>query len=216
MMQSERMRYLFFCCIGLHVAQQLSGVNVVFYYSTTFFEGVIENPLLGTTLIGAVNVGFTYVALLLMDSCRRKSLLLWSLGGMFLACCTLVLAQTGFFSGTVALLAVNVYVAFFEIGMGPIPWLIIAEMFEAKYVALAMSLCSQLNWMVCFVVSLGFPTMHEVLDQFTFIPFAVILFIAFWSTWRLVPETQGTAPHQVMAMLSPKPCTSSNVKITPW
>lgn len=73
-------RYLFYCIFALHTAQQLCGISAVFYYSTTLFENLINNPLVGTTLIGAVNVIFTYVALLLMDSCRRKSLILWSTG----------------------------------------------------------------------------------------------------------------------------------------
>ena len=55
-----------------------------------------------------------------------------------------------------ALVGVMVYVIFFEIGLGPIPWLIVAEMFEGKYVASAMSLCSQVNWACNFIIGLVF------------------------------------------------------------
>ena len=82
-------RPLLVCCVALHVAQQMCGINAVFYYSTMFFEGVIDNPLLGTTLVAAVNVAATYLAIILMDQCGRRALLLWSAGGMFL--CTLLL-----------------------------------------------------------------------------------------------------------------------------
>ena len=44
-----------------------------------------------------------------------------------------------------ALLAVMGFVFFFEIGLGPIPWLIVAEMFDQKYVATAMSVSSQVR-----------------------------------------------------------------------
>lgn len=39
----------------------------MFYYSGMFFQGVIENPLVATTLMGGINVLATYVALLIMD-----------------------------------------------------------------------------------------------------------------------------------------------------
>lgn len=101
----------------------------MFYYSGIFFNGVIEDPLVGTTIIGAVNVAATYVALLLMDRCGRRTLIMWSAAGMFASCIVIVLALLGYFSKMVALGAVASYVSFFEIGLGPIPWLIVAEMF---------------------------------------------------------------------------------------
>lgn len=238
MMVSRPMeRYMFFCIFALHTAQQMCGISAVFYYSTSLFENIVDDPLVGTTLIGTVNVIFTYVALLLMDSCRRKSLILWSIGvsddvvllgtprvksynptqsdscccsslllywcyfyqGMFLACSTLVLAQMGIFGTGVALVAVNFYVAFYEIGMGPIPWLVIAEMFEAKYVTVIMSIISQWSWFVNFFVGLVFPTMHKLLGEYTFVPFALGLIVSFFFTWIALPETHGKTPAQVVA-----------------
>ncbi len=76
------LRLLFLCALGLQAAQQLSGVNAIFYYSTTFFAGVIPDPLLGTILISVCNVLATYVALKLMDSTPRRTLLLMSCFGM--------------------------------------------------------------------------------------------------------------------------------------
>jgi SP family facilitated glucose transporter-like MFS transporter 3 len=198
MMSHKRVRLLFLCSISLHMIQQLCGINAVLYYSTSFFEGVIEKPLVGTTLIGAVNVLFTYVALLLMDSCRRKSLILWSIGGMFFACLTVILSQMGLVGSSTALIAVNAYVAFYEIGIGPIPWLIIAEMFEAKYVPMTMSICSQLNWIVNYFVALVFPTMSGALGQYTFVPFGVVLVVSFFFTWKVLPETQGKTPAEMV------------------
>lgn len=57
----------------LHAAQQLTGINAIFYYSNSFFVGIIDNPLVGTTLVGVVNVVATYVALQLMDKTGRVS-----------------------------------------------------------------------------------------------------------------------------------------------
>jgi len=192
-------RKLLASCLILQMAQQLSGINAVFFYSTAILEGVIDNPLVGTTVIAAVNVVATYVALLIMDSTGRRSLILWSSGGMFVSCILIVLALLGVLNNIIALLAVNLYVFFFEIGLGPIPWLIVAEMFDGKYVTVAMSLCSQLNWGCNFVVSYAFPYMNAYLGPYSFLPFAVILALTFMFTLFVLPETQGRTPEDLVA-----------------
>jgi len=119
--QDEKLRLLVISTLVLQVANQFSGINAVFYYSGLFFDGVIENPLVGTTLMGAINVLATYVALLLMDKCGRRTLIMWSSAGMFVSCIVIVISLNGYFSNMVALGAVASYVCFFEIGLGPIP-----------------------------------------------------------------------------------------------
>ena len=199
MITHPKLRTLLLSSLVLQMAQQLCGINAVFYYSTAFFEGVVDNPLVGTTIVGAVNVVATYVALLLMDSCGRKSLILWSSGGMFISCVVIVLTLLGYFQTILALVFVNVYVTFFEIGLGPIPWLIVAEMFEGKYVAVAMSACSQLNWACNFIIGLVFPYMHKYLGAYSFFPFAIVLAITFIFAWAVLPETQGMSPQDLVA-----------------
>lgn len=165
---------------------------------------MIDNPLVGTTLIGAINVLATYVALLLMDRCGRRTLIMWSAGGMFLSCIVIVLSLLGFFSNMVALGAVASYVSFFEIGLGPIPWLIVAEMFSGKYVTAAMSISCQLNWTCNFFVGLLFPYINESLGPYSFGPFAVVLLLVFIYAWIWLPETQGTTPEELQAQLVEK------------
>ena len=66
--QDQNVRLLLVSSIVLQMSQQLCVINAVFYYSTMFFDGVIENPLVVRTLVMAVNAVATYLALLLMDS----------------------------------------------------------------------------------------------------------------------------------------------------
>jgi SP family facilitated glucose transporter-like MFS transporter 3 len=133
MWRQPKIRLLLISALVLQMGQQFSGINAVFYYSTSFFEGVIENPLIGTTIVGAVNVLATYAVLFLMDRCGRRTLILWSSGGMFLSCIVIVLSLLGYLGKLTALLAVNAYVIFFEFGLGPIPWLLCSEMFDGTY-----------------------------------------------------------------------------------
>lgn len=118
--------------VVLHAAQQLTGINAIFYYSNSFFVGIIDNPLVGTTLVGVINVVATYVALQLMDKAGRVPLILWSAGGMLASSVVVTLTLLGFLPNVVAVFGVMGFVTFFEIGLGPIPWLIVAEMFDAK------------------------------------------------------------------------------------
>ena len=115
MWEQKRIRNLLLASLTLQVAQQFCGINAVFYYSTSFFEGVIDNPLVGTTIVGVVNVAATWAVLFMMDSFGRKTLILWSSAGMFFSCIFIVLSLLGYLNHVVALFAVNSYVAFFEV-----------------------------------------------------------------------------------------------------
>merc|ERR1739844_281530 len=87
---------------------------------------------------------------------------------------------------------------------GPIPWLIVAEMFDAKYVALAMSASCQVNWICNFLVGLLFPYMNKYLGPYSFVPFAIVLFLGFMFSAIWLPETQGTTPEELQAELVKK------------
>ena len=177
LLQDKHMQVLVVAALFLQMGQQLCGINAVFYYSSSFFEGIIASPLLGSTLVALINVAATYVALVVMDTTARRTLLLWSAGGMLISTALITCALLGLVRNVIALLAVMAYVSFFEIGLGPIPWLIVAEMFDAKYVATAsklpfqlisfnvslVSVASIVNWACNFLVGLLFPFISEAL-----------------------------------------------------
>ena len=125
-------RLLVISFVVLHAAQQLTGTNAIFNYSNSFFVGIIENPYVGTTLVGAVNVVATYIALQLKESMGRVPLMLWSLGGMLISTVVVTMTLLGYIPNIVAVFGVMTFVFFFEIGLGPIAWLIVGEMFDAK------------------------------------------------------------------------------------
>lgn len=197
----KSVRLLLVTSLVCQAAQQLCGINAVFYYSSLFFDGVIDNPLVATTLMGAVNVVATYIALLLMDRCGRRTLLMWSSAGMFFSCVLIVLSLLGYFDTTMAIGAVAMYVTFFELGLGPIPSLIVAEMFDGKYVTAAMTEGAKLNCMCNFLIGLLFPYMNEALGPYSFGPFAAILILTFVYAWIWMPETAGTTPAELQAEL---------------
>eukprot|EP00752_Nemacystus_decipiens_P004333 g3958.t1 len=194
----ERQRLLVISFVILHAAQQLTGINAIFYYSNSFFVGIIDNPLVGTSLVGVVNVVATYVALQLMDKTGRIPLMMWSTGGMLASTVVVTLSLLGFLPNVVAVFGVMAFVTFFEIGLGPIPWLIVAEMFDAKYVATAMSIACQVNWASNFVVGIGWPYMHQAMGPYSFVTFGSLLLTTFLFTWQYLPETAGRSHAEVL------------------
>ena len=203
-LSDDRVRPALLTCIFYHVAQQLCGINAVFYYSTMFFQNYIANPLLATTFIAVVNVLAVYVAILLMDHLGRKPLLAVSSGGMLLCVLVLTCALLNLwcFTPLVGLLAVAAYVAFFEIGLGPIAWLIVAEIFESHTVDAAQALACQVNWLSNFLIGLIFPSMNALLGPWSFAPFALVLLVTFLFTLLRLPETKDHSPLEIQCALA--------------
>ena len=116
----------------LYSTQQLTGINAIFYDSYSFFVGISDNPLVGTTLVGTINVVATYVALKLMDTMSGVPLMLWSVGSIPASIVVLISTLLSYFPDIVVVFGVMPFVSFFEIGLRPIPWLIVAGMFDIK------------------------------------------------------------------------------------
>jgi SP family facilitated glucose transporter-like MFS transporter 3 len=179
------------------VAQQLSGINAVFYYSTSFFAGVIPNPQTGTIIAFSVNVLATLVALTLMDRLGRKALLSWSAGGMCGCCVLLTFSLLGTLPGYVTVVAVMLYISFFEIGLGCIPFFLASEMVAPEHLGTVQSISMSSNWFSNFCVGILFPYMNRSLGAYSFVPFAIVLFGTVLYSIFVLPETRGKTWQEV-------------------
>jgi len=143
------------------------------------FDKVIDDPLVGSSLVSGVNVVATYVALLMMENFKWRTFLLWSTGGILVYCVVLVLFLLHYFSNMPALVKVSMYVSFFEIGLGSIPFIIIVDRPDENYVTVVMSTSSQLNWVCNLLVGLVLPSMNACLRPYTCGVFAVVFLLSF-------------------------------------
>ncbi|KAL3792240.1 hypothetical protein ACHAWO_006059 [Cyclotella atomus] len=198
--QDNKTRKLLICSLFLQVAQQFSGINAVFCYSSMIFDGLNVNALLSTSAVGGVNAVATYLALLVMENRNRKTLLLCSAGGMLVSSVSLALCMLGYLSKMLSVCFVVCYVASYAVGLGPIPWLIMVEMFEAKYVNNAMSASTQVNWVCNFAVTFSFPHILAKLGPYSFVPFIVFLLISMAFVLCL-PETKGATPEELRVQI---------------
>ena len=190
--------------IGLAVFQQITGINTVIYYAPSIFKeaGFASNSaaILATVGIGIVNVLMTVVALLLLDQAGRRKLLLVGLAIMTVCLVALAAAFAIGTSGIGAITAVALaaYVGGFAIGLGPIFWLIIAEIFPLAYRGRGMSVASMANWGSNLIVALLFLDLIRLLTPAgTFGLFAILTVGAFVFAWKYVPETNGRSLEQI-------------------
>ncbi|KAG3182234.1 hypothetical protein PC128_g14752 [Phytophthora cactorum] len=180
----------------------------------SFFKNVgLKDPLVGATLVYTVNVISTGVALVLMDTAGRRPLLIYSAIGMIISSIVLTLGLMNAlpFASMASVGGVMCFVWFFEIGLGPIPWLIVAEMFPAKPRPTAMSIATMVNWSCSFLVGLTFPTMQRELGEYTFVPFCAALCLALAFTLKYVPETKGKTIQEIQDELRLKKKQSMEV-----
>ncbi|CAB1448921.1 unnamed protein product [Pleuronectes platessa] len=182
--------------IVLQLSQQLSGINAVFYYSTSIFaKAGLTQPIYATIGAGVVNVVFTVISLFLVERAGRRTLHLIGLAGMaisaLLMTISLSLGKTNPSLSYMAMVAVFGFVASFEMGPGPIPWFIVAELFSQGPRPAAMAVSGFSNWTANFLVGLTFPKLEELCGPYVFIIFTVLLIGFFIFTYLRVPETKG-------------------------
>ncbi|MBS1861143.1 MAG: sugar porter family MFS transporter [Actinobacteria bacterium] len=148
------------------IAQQLIGVNTVIYYAPTILKltGLSTTSAITQALsVGITNVIFTVVAILILDKVGRRPLLIVGTIGCVIA---LVVLGIFFASSTLkqdfsglALVCLIVYIAAFAVGLGPVFWLMISEIFPLHVRSAAMSLSTVANWATNFLVSTFFLTL---------------------------------------------------------
>ncbi|KAG8147860.1 hypothetical protein E2320_000029 [Naja naja] len=107
----------------------------VFYYSTDILtKAGLEQPIYATIGTGIVNTIFTVISVFLVERAGRRTLHLVGLFGMgvcaLLMMTSLLLLKSVAWMGYLSMVAIFAFVAFFEIGPGPIPWFIVAELFS--------------------------------------------------------------------------------------
>ena len=202
-------RPLLWIGIGLAVFQQFVGINTVIYYAPTILSktGLTNSASIAQTVfVGVTNLVFTIVAVLLLDKVGRRRLLLIGTVGL-----TVAIIFLGIFFASpslqhhasyLALVALLVYIASFAIGLGPVFWLMISEIYPTGIRSKAMSVGTVFNWAANFVVAGTFLTLISLISrQGAFFVFGGlgILALLFFS-WK-VPETKDKSLEQIQKEL---------------
>ncbi|KAM4662468.1 solute carrier family 2, facilitated glucose transporter member 8 [Discoglossus pictus] len=202
--------------------QQFTGINAVMFYADTIFEEAnFKNSSLASVAVGLVQVFFTAIAALIMDKAGRKVLLIIS--GVIMAISTAlfgvyfkitemnihnssgsVLTPTGLpiepenHLSWLALGSMGFFIAGFALGWGPIPWLVMSEIFPLRARGVASGVCVVTNWGCAFLVTKEFHDLMDSLTQYgTFWLFAGFCVLNVIFTVVCLPETKGKSLEQI-------------------
>ncbi|MEU3304325.1 MULTISPECIES: sugar porter family MFS transporter [unclassified Streptomyces] len=197
--------------IGLSVFQQLVGINVIFYYSSSLWQSVGINPessFFYAFETSIVNIIGTVIAMVLVDRLGRKPLALIGSVGMAIS---LGLAAWAFsyktevggvvslpsLQGTVALFAANFFVLFFALSWGVVVWVLLGEMFPGKIRAAALGVAASAQWIANWLITVTFPSLSDWNLSGAYIIYTIfaVLSIPFILKW--VPETKGKALEEM-------------------
>ena len=189
--------------LGLVIAvfQQWCGTNVIFNYAQEIFSAAgysVGDVLFNIVITGVANVIFTVVALFTIDRWGRRSLMLF--GASSLAVIYLILGTcyylhvTGFGMVVLVVLAISAY----AMTLGPVTWVLLAELFPNRVRGVAMATCTFALWVGCCTLTFFFPPMNAALGSSgSFWIYSAICCVGFLYFVRRCPETKGKSLEEL-------------------
>jgi len=195
------MRIVLVIGIALAVLQQVTGINVFLYFGTEIFKKMgsgTHAALLQTIVVGAVNLTFTIIAIWTVDRLGRKPLMMIGSSGMGICLLGMGLAAFGQSTGLWILLFILGYIACFALSVGPVTWVILAEIFPTRIRGRAMAIATISLWVANYIVSQTFPMMNEnpwlvrtFHRAFPFWLYGALCLVLLLFVHAFVPETKG-------------------------
>jgi sugar porter (SP) family MFS transporter len=198
------MRRPLLVAVGLAILCQITGINTVLYYGSIIISEHVKGEtastaLMANVIIGLTNLICTLIAIRCLDRWGRRTMLLTGSAGMTISLVLFaILYGISGVSPLVVLACILCYTGFFAFALGPIPWVVISEIFPNKIRGRAASLATSTLWTSTLIVTFTFLTMvHALGVTGTFGIYAVLCVVTFVFIWTMVPETKGKTLEQI-------------------
>jgi sugar porter (SP) family MFS transporter len=200
--------------ILLAVLQQVTGINVFLYFGTTIFKNMststgVDAGMLQQIIVGGASALSTVVAIATVDKWGRKPLMFLGATGMGISLLAMGLMAQRLTDAASTnrwmLLFIILYVVCFGLSVGPVTWVILAEIFPTAIRGRALGLATFFLWMADYVVTQTFPIMdakdswfvRQFNHAFPFYVYAAFCLVLILVLWRLVPETKGRTLEEI-------------------
>ena len=183
--------------VGIMFAQQLCGINSIIMYSVSLLKDLLPiSSAVLTIIISVINLGTTIASSPLPDRLGRKTCLLASIIGQ--GSSSLALALSIMFGVKIlSAVAVLLFVAFFALGLGPVPFIMASELVGPEAVGATQSWALGASYIATFLVAYLFPIVNEALNNalggagWVYFIFAGFALLSAGFVTRNVPETRG-------------------------
>lgn len=194
-------------CMVLHAGQQLSGINAIFFFLDSIYKqaGMTDDQVAFATIgTGSVNVIMTIVSVLVVERAGRRALLLFPFFAMSvfhaLLTVSLNLQDDTDWLKWLSMAFIFMYIISFAIGPGPVPFVIVPELWAQAPRPAAMSISVQTNWWCNFVVGITFTFIQESIDAYTFLVFMSFCILTTIFVFFFVPETKGKTFDEIISL----------------
>lgn len=181
--------------VVIAVFQQWCGTNVIFNYAQEIFSNAgydLGDMLFNIVLTGITNVIFTFVAIYTVDRFGRKKLMLIGAGGLAVIYAILGSCYWAHVTGFFMIILVVAAIACYAMTLGPVTWVLIAEIFPNRVRAVAVATCTFALWVGSFTLTYFFPFLNASLGSYgTFWIYAIICALGFAFFSAKLPETKG-------------------------
>ena len=198
---SPKYRFGLLIAVLLMFFSQVTGINVIMYFGKQVFKeaGYSDQfSFLLQTFVGLANIIFTLFALWKIDQWGRKPLLKLGTMSIFISL-TLIgvlfaLKSHGIAESVLLYLLpilIVLFIASFAMSWGPIPWVVVSEIFPTRIRGRAASIGTMTIWISCFLVVQTSPWLREKSPELSFAIYAGLMIPALIFVWRYLPETKG-------------------------
>lgn len=198
---SKPYRLVLFLGIITAVFQQWCGTNVIFNYAQEIFSNAgydLGEMLFNIVLTGITNVIFTFVAIYSVDKLGRKKLMLIGAGGLAIIYAILGTCYWMHVTGFFMIILVVAAIACYAMTLGPVTWVLIAEIFPNRVRAVAVATCTFALWVGSFTLTYTFPLLNNALGSYgTFWIYAAVCLAGFVIFALKLPETKGKSLEQL-------------------
>lgn len=198
---SKPYRLVLFLGVIIAVFQQWCGTNVIFNYAQEIFSDAgydLGEMLFNIVLTGITNVIFTFVAIYSVDKLGRKKLMLIGAGGLAIIYAILGTCYWMHVTGFFIIILVVAAIACYAMTLGPVTWVLIAEIFPNRVRAVAVATCTFALWVGSFTLTYTFPLLNNALGSYgTFWIYAAVCLAGFGIFALKLPETKGKSLEQL-------------------
>lgn len=191
-----------FIALFLSIVSQFSGIDIILHYGPVILERAgftFGNSLYGQIIFGVVLVAFTVLAMWKVDTLGRRILLIIGNAGVFISLLVMgYLFASPAPSQTALIVAVSFFIASFAFSLGPIPWIIMSEIFPTKIRGRAMAIATLVLFAANWLIAQLFPLMSKILGEHgTFWLLAILTIPTFFFAWKVLPETKGKSLEEL-------------------